>query len=139
MRKAERAQKRHEKMTENEHEIPTAAVPVAVQPECAEALAPPKVLGAGRHIPNAVRHLVYLRDGGRCTFVSETGKRCDESVSLSLDHICLFSRGGAHDLENLRLTCIQHNNFLATEALGRNFMAQYVKRLETEPVNGPAT
>lgn len=131
MRKAERAQKRAERTAEKKQEVVPTAGPVEVQQECPEASLPPRVLGAGRHIPNAIRHSVYLRDGGRCTFISETGKRCDESVSLALDHVCLFSRGGAHELENLKLTCISHNNFLATETLGRNFMTQYLARLQT--------
>jgi len=135
MRKAERAQARAEKKAETQAEkSQVSEEEVAISKPCPGAPAaslPPKVLGAGRHIPNAVRHMVYLRDGGRCTYVSETGKCCDESVSLSLDHISLFCRGGAHTPSNIRILCLSHNNLMATEALGKEFMSQYLTRLDT--------
>ena len=49
---------------------------------------------------------------------------------LHKDHICLYSRGGKHTVENLRLLCPRHNNYLAIEALGKGFMKRYVTRLE---------
>jgi hypothetical protein len=36
-----------------------------------------------RHIPNAVKRFVYERDGGRCTFVDENGRRCEETGGLN--------------------------------------------------------
>ena len=33
--------------------------------------------GTRRHIPARVKRIVWARDPGQCTFVSDTGKRCD--------------------------------------------------------------
>lgn len=62
-----------------------------------------------RHIPVAIRDAVFLRDGERCTFVGPDGKRCQATHDLQIDHIERFSRGGAHDPENLRVLCGAHN------------------------------
>jgi 5-methylcytosine-specific restriction endonuclease McrA len=124
LRRAERAAKRGEPRC-------AGATKVDAVDECSKPAGPekPKVLGAGRHIPNRIRHAVYLRDKGRCTYVSPDGKLCCATVGLSIDHICLYSRGGDHSLKNLRLLCLAHNNYLATVGLGREFMANYVERL----------
>jgi hypothetical protein len=36
----------------------------------------------GRHVPTEVRCAVWERDGGRCTFVSDSGQRCPETMWL---------------------------------------------------------
>ena len=74
-------------------------------------------IGQTRYIPADVRREVFLRDEGRCTFVSKDGRRCDETVGLHLDHIRMFCRGGEGSLENLRLMCKNHNIYLAEENL----------------------
>lgn len=50
-----------------------------------------------RHIPARVKHEVWGRDGGRCTFVSEDGHRCEETCNLEFDHIVPWSMGGRSD------------------------------------------
>src|SRR5204863_8297717 len=40
-----------------------------------------------RHIPARVQRAVWERDGGRCTFVSETGHRCSTRTRLEFDHV----------------------------------------------------
>jgi hypothetical protein len=49
-------------------------------PMAAEAAASPTpgTRSNTRHIPNEVRRQVLARDGRRCTFVSELGRRCEE-------------------------------------------------------------
>ncbi|MGH2403021.1 MAG: hypothetical protein ACRDGN_01030 [bacterium] len=44
--------------------------------------APPNSLLSSRHIPAAVRRAVWARDGGRCAFVSNDGRRCAEEAFL---------------------------------------------------------
>ena len=39
-----------------------------------------------RYIPNRVRREVSERDGGRCTFVGDDGRRCDERHALEFHH-----------------------------------------------------
>ena len=62
-----------------------------------------------RHIPAEVKRAVWARDGGRCAFVAEGGRRCDERGFLEFDHIVPFAAGGEATVENLRLLCRVHN------------------------------
>ena len=48
---------------------------------------------SARHIPAAVKRAVWERDGGRCTFVSEGGRRCPEGTRLEYDHRQPVARG----------------------------------------------
>jgi hypothetical protein len=47
-----------------------------------------------RHIPAQVKRAVWERDGGQCTFVSETGRRCPARKLLEFDHVEEVARGG---------------------------------------------
>jgi HNH endonuclease len=75
-----------------------------------------------RHIPAAVKRAVSERDERRCTFVSESGKRCDERGFLEYDHIEAVARGGKSTAENVRLLCHAHNQHEAERAFGAEFM-----------------
>jgi len=76
----------------------------------------------GRHVPAEVRRAVWLRDQGRCTFVSEKGHRCESRTRLELDHVDPVARGGAATVANLRLRCRAHNQYAAEKAFGAGFM-----------------
>jgi len=76
-----------------------------------------------RHIPAAIRRAVAARDGGRCTFVSARGKRCDETSRLEYDHAIPVAFGGATTVANLRLRCRAHNQYAAECVYGAGFMA----------------
>ena len=76
----------------------------------------------GRYVPKHVRRAVWKRDGGRCTFESESGVRCSCRRGLQFDHIILFCLGGEATFENLRLRCHSHNQYEAEQALGAGFM-----------------
>ncbi len=78
--------------------------------------------GRGRAIPVAIRRAVVARDGLRCSFVGPGG-RCGETRRLELHHVEAFARGGAHSVENLRVVCQAHNQFVAREELGAGFVA----------------
>jgi 5-methylcytosine-specific restriction endonuclease McrA len=75
-----------------------------------------------RHVPNAVKRIVWERDGGQCTFVGNTGHRCTARMALEYDHIKLECLGGRATVPNLRLRCFAHNQFEAERALGTEFM-----------------
>jgi 5-methylcytosine-specific restriction endonuclease McrA len=77
---------------------------------------------APRHIPAAVRRMVWERDGGRCTFVGENGHSCEARSRLEFDHIVPVARGGQSTPSNLRLRCRAHNQMAAERVLGRDFM-----------------
>lgn len=70
-----------------------------------------------RWIPRWVRSKVYRRDGGRCVFMSEDGRRCDSRRGLEYDHIRPWSMGGrSDDPDNIRLLCRAHNECAARAA-----------------------
>ena len=46
-----------------------------------------------RHVPAHVREAVWARDGGRCAFVSEAGRRCESRERLEYDHVVPVARG----------------------------------------------
>src|SRR6185436_15398396 len=75
-----------------------------------------------RRIPAAVKRAVWERDGGRCTFVSATGKRCQETGDLEYDHIVPVARGGETSVSQLRLRCRPHNQYTAECEFGVAFM-----------------
>jgi hypothetical protein len=76
----------------------------------------------GRHIPAAVRRAVFQRDGGRCTFVDTSDRRCAEAHRLEFHHIEPFAAGGEHEVSNLTLRCASHNALAADEDFGRERM-----------------
>ena len=75
-----------------------------------------------RSIPAATRRRVYERDGGRCTFTSEAGKRCPAIRFLEFDHVDEFARGGVATVDNLRIRCRAHNQYAAEQTFGKGFM-----------------
>jgi 5-methylcytosine-specific restriction endonuclease McrA len=83
---------------------------------------PQRGTAKGRHIPAAIKRAVVERDGGRCTFVSEQGKRCDSRTRLELDHVEPLARGGEATVAGIRLLCRAHNQHAADRALGEQFM-----------------
>jgi hypothetical protein len=75
-----------------------------------------------RHIPNVVKQAVWERDGGQCTFRSESGHRCPAKEFIEFDHAEPVARGGIATVENIRLRCRAHNQFEAERAFGAEFM-----------------
>jgi hypothetical protein len=85
-----------------------------------------------RHIPMHVRNAVWERDQGQCTFMSEAGKRCPARRMLEFDHILEVARGGASNVENIRLRCRAHNQYTAEQTFGAGFMQR--KREGSRPM-----
>jgi hypothetical protein len=52
-----------------------------------------RIAPISRHIPAAVRRAVYERDGDRCRFVDEHGRRCSERSRLEFHHRRPFGMG----------------------------------------------
>ena len=72
-----------------------------------------KCLKPKRYISSKVRHHVWMRDQGRCTYVCpKTKRRCASDHLLQIDHIKPFSLGGTNEADNLRLLCANHNQFV---------------------------
>ena len=77
-----------------------------------------------RHIPDPIRRKVYERDGGRCAFVDEGGRRCSEMGNVEFDHVDGFARTHLHDADRIRLLCRAHNQHAAEKLYGRKFMEE---------------
>jgi len=75
-----------------------------------------------RHIPARVRRAVWERDQGQCTFVSETGHRCEARKPLEFDHVQEVARGGEATVAVIRLRCRAHNQYAAECTFGSEFM-----------------
>jgi hypothetical protein len=112
-------------MTEVLRLVLKAAIP---QLEKRKFAATPKPRSGGkpssnpRYIPAHVRRAVWERDGGQCTFVSESGHRCPATEPLEFDHALEVARGGEASASDLRLRCRAHNQFTAERTFGSEFM-----------------
>ena len=84
-----------------------------------------------RHIPRSVYDKVFIRDGGRCSFVGPDGTRCNSTAGLQVDHIYPFGLGGESSESNLRLTCSAHNLFAAEKVYGRGKVERYKRAKST--------
>jgi hypothetical protein len=81
-----------------------------------------------RYIPSAVKRTVWKRDGNRCTFVDESGRRCSERQRLEFHHEAPFGLGGRHDPDTMRLLCRRHNLYLAERDYGKELIDKYRNR-----------
>ena len=81
-----------------------------------------------RHIPAVTRDAVFARDKGRCTFIGSTGKRCDATHHLQVDHIVPYARGGTNAIDNLRLLCERHNKQESERVLGADAVRRFRRR-----------
>ncbi len=98
-------------------------------------------------VPAAVRREVYARDGGRCAYVGDDGRRCNSRESVEYDHIVPAAEGGPATVENGRLLCEPHNKFAARQHLGAARVeaakardhaareARRIERLSEQPAN----
>jgi hypothetical protein len=62
-----------------------------------------------RHIPADVTRAVWLRDGGQCAFLAQSGRRCQERVFLEFHHEEPYAMGGEPTIANISLRCRPHN------------------------------
>lgn len=75
-----------------------------------------------RVIPSHVRRAVFERDGGRCAFIDDNGRRCGSAWQVELHHCMPFGRDGPHSVENIELRCRAHNQYEAELEFGKAFM-----------------
>ena len=86
-----------------------------------------------RQIPAAVKRAVYERDGGRCRYEDEQGRRCTARQGLEFHHRRPFGHGGDHSVANIALACRCHNGYLAEVDYGREAIARH-RRSGTRPL-----
>ena len=101
--------------------IPISAPPPSTQEETARPAATgakptgaatptAKPCASGRAISAGVRRQVWQRDGGRCSYIDpQTGRRCNSTHLIEIDHIVPHALGGGADPGNLRLLCGAHH------------------------------
>ena len=101
--------------------IPISAPPPSTQEETARPAATgakptgaatptAKPCASGRAISAGVRRQVWQRDGGRCSYADpQTGRRCNSTHLIEIDHIVPHALGGGADPGNLRLLCGAHH------------------------------
>jgi hypothetical protein len=89
-----------------------------------------------RHVTAEVKRAVWQRDGGQCTFVGDTGHRCEARGDVEFDHETEVARGGEATVDNLRLRCRGHNQHTAEQTFGAGFMKQ--KRAEAAEARAKA-
>ena len=77
---------------------------------------------SSRYVPAKIRDQVFIRDGYQCTYVANGSTRCDSKHNLHIDHIQPHALGGTSEIDNLRLLCAAHNQMLAKEAFGEEFI-----------------
>lgn len=88
-----------------------------------------------RHIPAEVKRAVWLRDGGRCTFVGRSGRRCFATGFLEFHHVRPYAAGGEPTVDNIQLRCRAHSVYEAELFFGaatarvREIPAAYSVRL----------
>ena len=61
------------------------------------------------NIPADVRRAAYVKDGGRCSFVSTDGHRCGERRFIEFHHVIPRAADGKATVENIQLRCRAHN------------------------------
>lgn len=91
-----------------------------------------------RHLRASVRRHVRERDGDQCTFALRSGSRCPERRRLEFHHREPYGRGGAHDPDNVCLTCHQHNAYVAELEHGTERMKKYRRRGDRVSEAAPA-
>ena len=72
-----------------------------------------------RYVAAKVRRAVWIRDGGRCAFVSKGGRRCNERSFAEFHHLEPYGVGGEAHVETMELRCRAHNNYEAELFYGR--------------------
>ncbi len=78
-----------------------------------------------RQVPAAVKRAVHERDGGRCRYEDDQGRRCTARGALEFHHRHPFALGGDHSPENVSLLCYRHNLLLAKIDYGRGAMDRH--------------
>ena len=90
-----------------------------------------------RGVPRAVKRGSWKGDGGRCAFVSTTGRRCSERTYLEFHHVRPHSKGGPATVANISLRCWRHNQYEAELTFGPYRLQSSVRGAGSSPVLVP--
>jgi hypothetical protein len=84
----------------------------------------PAAVQRSRHIPAQVKRKVWLRDQGRCAFISTGGRRCDARAYLEFHHVEPYAIGGETTARNISLRCRSHNRHEAELVFGKGVIGE---------------
>jgi hypothetical protein len=79
-----------------------------------------------RDIPARVMRAVWVRDRGRCAFVSKDGRHCNERAFVEFHHLVPHGAGGPPTVSNLQLRCKAHNAYEADLYYGPRVSEDFV-------------
>jgi len=74
---------------------------------------------AGSHPSAAVKRAVWVRDIGRCRYVSANGHRCEERRFVEFHHLDPRALHGAATVDGIELRCRRHNDYEGRLYFGR--------------------
>ncbi len=80
------------------------------------------------HVPAHVKRAVWVRDGGRCQWPVDGGGICGSTLRVELDHVVPRARGGPSTVDNGRLLCAVHNQYVARRAFGDEWMDRFARK-----------
>jgi hypothetical protein len=72
-----------------------------------------------RGVPADVRREVWIRDQGRCAYVSPGGRRCGDRAFLEFHHVKPYALDGPPTVANIELRCRAHNRYEAQVVFDR--------------------
>jgi hypothetical protein len=79
-----------------------------------------------------LRRAVWIRDGGRCAFVSKGGRRCNERAFVEFHHLDPYGVGGEATVDTMELRCQAHNKYEAELFYGRRWTRSGTSRPFTD-------
>ena len=85
-------------------------------------------------ISNATKRIVYERDGGQCTSVSESGTRCSSREFLEFHHVEPRASGGKGCPDNVRLLCSAHHKQQTQKTFGSELVEKKIAARKAKSV-----
>ena len=82
----------------------------------------------------AEKHEVHGRDGGRCTHVGESKKRCGSDRFVDVHHVHPVSRGGGTEPGNLTTLCSFHHDLVHQTSFPIDGQVSWIRARSTEYV-----
>lgn len=82
-----------------------------------------------RYIPASLRRQVIQKAKGRCEYKDPaTGRVCNSTWQIEVDHIYPRALGGTNTIDNLRCLCRSHNFLMANKILGEKWANRWRNR-----------